>query len=395
MYTVRHYRCGNSLEHHPRTLRISLLAAVSCMCVAVPREAVASWTVVRLHPSTALESVALCVDENTQGGWTNTPNRGAVWAGTSASVTFVDTSWAVVKAMYGPDKAGKVLDGAGHYRAALWRGAGNEFLDLRPAGAADAAVLGMFGTIQVGETYWNIGSGQRSGYHATLWNGTAVSWQDLSPVGSSDSHLAGIDASGQAGRFRTSVSAPYHAALWHGTAESVVDLHPAAAYASQAQAISNGRQGGWVQPVQNGYYRAALWAGSAGSYSDLTPVNAYSSAINGMDADIQAGATLFDGIADPNTHATVWWGSAASVFDLHGLLSSDYTSSTAYAVDVDEFGTIRVVGSAYNNNNYLPNGTYYPRNEAMMWVLLPEPSSLAALAAGLAGLAGVRPRRRK
>jgi hypothetical protein len=94
-------------------------------------------------------------------------------------------------------------------------------------------------------------------------------------------------------------------------------------------------------------------------------------------------------------HALVWFGSADSCLDLHSFLSSDYTKSEARAVDIDEFGTIRVVGYAYNENYYLPNGTYYPRNEAMMWVLVPEPSSLAALAAGLAGLAGVRPRRRR
>ena len=388
MYTVRHYRCGNPLKHHPRTLRISLLAAVSCMCVAVPREAVASWTVVRLHPSTALESVALCVDENTQGGWTNTPNRGAVWAGTSASVTFVDTSWAVVKAMYGPDKAGKVLDGAGHYRAALWRGAGNEFLDLRPAGAADAAVLGMFGTIQVGETYWNTGSGQRSGYHATLWNGTVDGWQDLSPVGSSDSHLAAIDASGQAGLFRASVSSPYHAALWHGTAAGVVDLHPVGAYSSQAQAIANGRQGGYVQYERDGPRTAALWSGTADSFLDLTPAGGptIGGAVYGMDGNVQVGGA---GFADGTGGATIWFGTPESAFNLGTLLSSDYTSSIAYGVDIDEFGTIRVVGSAYYNR------TLYPHNEAMMWVLVPEPSSIAALAAGLAGLAGVRPRRRK
>ena len=77
-----------------------------------------------------------------------------------------------------------------------------------------------------------------------------------------------------------------------------------------------------------------------------------------------------------------------------GLLVGRRTEkSEARAIDVDEFGTIRVVGYAYNNNYYLPNGTYYPRNEAMMWVLVPEPSSLVALAAGLAALAKFRWRR--
>ena len=389
MFAVKRYRCCSPAKHPPRELWLLLLMAASCVSVSAPQAAATAWTVVGLHPSTALESFARCVDDNTQGGWTNTPYRGAIWAGTSSSVAFVSTSSAVVHALYGGDKAGWVAS-----RAALWRGATNEYTDLHPWGAETSFVFGMFGSTQAGETSWGVGSGQHVGYHATLWTGSADSWQDLSPVGSSDSHLAAIDASGEAGRFRASVSSPYHAALWHGTAQSVVDLHPSGAYASQAQAISNGRQGGYVQFVRDGPSHAALWSGTAESFFDLTPSGGptVAGAIYGMDGDVQVGQA---GFLDGSGGATVWFGTPESAFFLGSLLSADYTETWAYAVDVDEFGTIRVVGSAYNNNYYLPNGTHYPRYEAMMWVLVPEPSSLAALAAGLAGLAGVRPRRRR
>ena len=109
-----------------------------------------------------------------------------------------------------------------------------------------------------------------------------------------------------------------------------------------------------------------------------------------MDGNVQVGGARF---LDGSGGATIWFGTPESAFNLASLLSSDYTGSVAYAVDVDEFGTVRVVGSAYNENYYLPNGTYYPRYEAMMWVLVPEPSSLVALAAGLAALAKFRWRR--
>ena len=111
-----------------------------------------------------------------------------------------------------------------------------------------------------------------------------------------------------------------------------------------------------------------------------------------MDGNVQVGGARF---IDGTGGATVWFDTPESAFFLGGLLPSNYTESTATAVDIDEFGTIRVVGYAYNENYYLPNGTYYPRNEAMMWVLVPEPSGLLALGAGLAALAGVRPRRRR
>jgi hypothetical protein len=265
---------------------------------------------------------------------------------------------------------------------------------LHPPWGDVSEALAVFGGTQAGYVVAGIGQPQYAGYHAAIWHGSADTLVDLSPVGAVFASLGAIDASGQAGAFRLANMPASHAALWHGTAESVVDLHPAGAYSSQAQAISNGRQGGYVQFVRDGPRTAALWSGTAGSFLDLTPAGGptIGGAVYGMDGNVQVGGA---GFTDGTGGATIWWGTPESAFNLGSLLSSDYTSSIAYAVDVDEFGTIRVVGSAYNNNYYLPNGTHYPRNEAMMWVLVPEPSPLVALAAGLAGLAAVRPRRRR
>ena len=378
---------------HTRQLSAGVLAGVliAACILLTSRPAWSEWEVVNLHPPGAgwHGSEALAIDGQTQGGWLQ-PMSGMIWSGSALSASTLPTASSVVWALQGKDKAGTAS-----YRAALWVGSSNDYVDLHQAGAVTSAVYGMYGNTQAGEVSWDSLSGHTSGYHASIWNGTADSWQDLSPVGSSDSHLAAIDASGQVGRYRMSFEVPYHAGLWYGTAESVVDLHPAGAYASQAQAISNGRQGGWVQLTQSASYtRAAVWSGTAGSYQDITPATTFGAQIYGMAGDVFVGEALFHGYVPGQSHA-VFWSSASpdACLDLHTLLSSDYTNSFAYAVDVDEFGTIRVVGYAYNNNYYLPDGTHYPRNEAMMWVLVPEPSSLAALAAGLAALAKFRWRR--
>ena len=377
---------------HTRQLSAGVLAGVliAACILLTSRPAWSEWEVVNLHPPGAgwNGSEALAIDGQTQGGWLQ-PMSGMIWSGSALSASTLPTASSVVWALQGKDKAGTAS-----YRAALWVGSSNDYVDLHQAGAVTSAVYGMYGNTQAGEVSWDSLSGHTSGYHASIWNGTADSWQDLSPVGSSDSHLAAIDASGQVGRYRMSFEVPYHAGLWYGTAESVVDLHPAGAYASQAQAISNGRQGGYAQFVRDGPCHAALWSGTAESFFDLNAPGGptISGAIYGMDGNVQVGQA---GFVDGTGGATIWFGTPESAFFLGGLLPDDYTETWACAVDVDEFGTIRVVGYAYNNNYYLPNGTHYPRNEAMMWVLVPEPSSLAALVAGLAGLAGVRPRRQK
>ena len=375
---------------HTRQLSAGVLAGVliAACILLTSRPAWSEWEVVNLHPPGAgwNGSEALAIDGQTQGGWLQ-PMSGMIWSGSALSASTLPTASSVVWALQGKDKAGTAS-----YRAALWVGSSNDYVDLHQAGAVTSAVYGMYGNTQAGEVSWDSLSGHTSGYHASIWNGTADSWQDLSPVGSSDSHLAAIDASGQVGRYRMSFEVPYHAGLWYGTAESVVDLHPAGAYASQAQAISNGRQGGYAQFVRDGPCHAALWSGTAESFFDLNAPGGptISGAIYGMDGNVQVGQA---GFVDGTGGATIWFGTPESAFFLGGLLPDGYTETWARAIDVDEFGTIRVVGYAYNNNYYLPNGTHYPRNEAMMWVLVPEPSSLAALAAGLAALAKFRWRR--
>ena len=369
-----------------RTPQRALLAGLLCFVMAAPPVAGAQWQATNLHPSWALHSFATSLTGGYQAGIAATSSGivyPATWQGTAASATILFAQSALLHGVYGEDKVGSTQS-----KAALWKGAASTYVDLHPAGATDSSALAVYHDVQVGF------ADLQGGRVAALWQGSPASYQNLNPVGAAFSVLAAVDSSGQAGHFGLAPAGPQHAALWHGTADSAVDLHPTEAYASQAQAISNGRQGGYVQYARDGPAHAALWTGTPESYVDLTPSFVWTAGINGMDAGIQVGVGVPLG-STSDFHALVWVGTADSCLDLHAFLSSDYTKSEARAVDIDEFGTIRVVGYAYNNNYYLPDGTYYPRNEAMMWVLVPEPSSLFALAAGLAGLAGVRPRRRR
>ena len=373
--------------------RHTIAGAVALLVCGIVPSLSAGWVAVNLHPADASESWAAAVSGLYQAGRVSDATQQvalhpALWQGSALGYTRISGPSGGIAGIDGFDKVGAW----GGRFAALWKGASNTLVDLHPAVATVSQALAVLQGVQVGSVFVSPGQPLSPGYHAAMWGGTSASFQDMNPAGAVYSVLSAIDWSGQAGGFQPSPAEGGHAALWQGTAESVVDLHPSGAYASQAQAISNGRQGGYVQYARDGPAHAALWTGTPESYVDLTPSFVWTAGINGMDAGIQVGVGVPLG-STSDFHALVWVGTADSCLDLHAFLSSDYTKSEARAVDIDEFGTIRVVGYAYNNNYYLPNGTYYPRNEAMMWVLVPEPSSLVALAAGLAALAKFRWRR--
>ena len=203
------------------------------------------------------------------------------------------------------------------------------------------------------------------------------------PAAVNGSQINGIDGVRSVGEVGLGAPLYGHAALWNGLTADYVDLNPPAATGgSTAWDVSGNSQAGKVD-----FLGAALWHGSAESYVRLHPAhiaNAGNSVAYAVDRHVQAGFVEYD--LGPGhflrfeSHATVWFGTAESMFDLHSLLDpAYYRGSVANDVWVDELGNIYVVG--YGG---VVNGG---PAEALLWTyLVPEPGSLAALALGLAGL---------
>jgi hypothetical protein len=123
-----------------------------------------------------------------------------------------------------------------------------------------------------------------------------------------------------------------------------------------------------------------LWHGSAASAIDLNPPGYDRSSGLGI-----AGTSQVGWGAGPATgglqHALLWNSTAASGLDLHSYLTGlgpNFTSSVANGVA--DNGTI--VGTAYDGNH----------SYAVLWMPVPEPSSLGLLT--LAATALIPPRRR-
>lgn len=102
---------------------------------------------------------------------------------------------------------------------------------------------------------------------------------------------------------------------------------------------------------------------------DLHPQADGSSSSFGTNGIAQVGAYITG--ATGFGHASIWFGSAGSMVDLHSFLPPGYESSVAYGVaEVDGY---LVVGGVANRDFSLG------RLEAYLWVLVPAPSSGAVL----------------
>jgi len=86
---------------------------------------------------------------------------------------------------------------------------------------------------------------------------------------------------------------------------------------------------------------------------------------------ISGGHEIGYGITATNEHALLWSGTAASAVDLQNFLPSNYLDSAAFRIDANG----DIVGEAYNSST----GT----QDAILWVLVPEPTTVSLLALGL------------
>ena len=115
------------------------------------------------------------------------------------------------------------------------------------------------------------------------------------------------------------------------------------------------------------------------TFIDLAPGGFTSSQASGISGSQQAGYGVTNGLY----HALLWSGTAASVVDLQSFLSTNYFDSVAYGIDANG----NIVGSAYN----LSTG----QDDAILWVVVPEPSTFALAGLGAVALLGSRRLRRR
>lgn len=222
---------------------------------------------------------------------------------------------------------------SGVWRASLWSGTAESWVDLNPTGATQSTAFAVSGGQQVGEA--RIGGVDR----ASLWSGTAASWVDLSPAGATDSRAQGIGGGQQVGSAR--LDGIHRASLWTGTAASRVDLHPTGSTLSRALDTNGTHQVGFAWDASNSTHFASLWSGTAASWVDLSPVGSLYSYAHAIDGEQQVGLVSMGW-----ERASLWRGTSASWVDLTPT-AHPYASSRAR----DAFGG-QQVGYAFVNDEY-------------------------------------------
>jgi len=284
-----------------------------------------------------------------------------LWQGTANSVVDLHPSgliWSVAVDISGSQQVGWGYGSTiGGQHALLWWGTPDSVVDLHPIGFGSSRAHGVSGTQQVGYGV-HIVTGEA---HALLWSGTAGSCVDLNPSGFIGSVAWGVSGGQQIGYGWLDSTTP-HALLWRGTPSSYVDLTPIGFDLSCAYDTSGGKQVGYGRGVPtNGETHALLWLGTPESYIDLHPSNGFeATGAYGIAGGQQVGVGIQS--ATGEFHALVWSGTANSVVDLHSYLPSEYNRSEAW--DIDSSGIIVGLASV---DDYSPPMT---GEHAVMWVPL-------------------------
>lgn len=250
--------------------------------------------------------------------------------------------------------------------AALWSGTPESFVDLHPPGAKSSRSFGVSGGVQVG--YVVSPSGLQ---HASMWRGSAESWVDLTPTWgyhTTANAVRGDQIVGQVGNS--------DAALWSATTGEMVLLSTGGAGWSSALATDGRYQAGWAWPNNSRGSHAVFWDGTPESWVDLHPGDMYlNSELYAIDGSVQAGQV--DGFA------AVWFGTAASMVNLHALLPTNFDASRATGIERTEHH-ISVYGYARDPSTNLV--------AAVCWSLpIPDPGVGSCFAFG--GLFAARRRR--
>jgi hypothetical protein len=310
----------------------------------------AQWTVVNLHPSGALASIALGASGTKQVGHAYLSGgikHAGLWIGSASSWLDLNPPGATQSQAYAANEEFEVgyaqVNGFEH--ASIWSGSVDSWVDLHPQEATLSIAWGVSEANQVG--FVRIDGADR----ASLWAGSAASRVDLNPAGSSFSYAMGASGVYQVGS--AEVDGNPHASLWSGIAESWLDLNPSGAGLSVALGAWEEKQVGYANI--GGVQRAGIWSGTAASWEDLHPAGAIESQASGIMGVNQVGSIR---TSDFRLRASLWCGTASSWMDLHALLPARFTQSHASSITTDgEYDYITGWGSD-DFTNY----------EALLWV---------------------------
>lgn len=348
--------------------RVALIAA--CLIGSAPADAQIRWRAVVLHPEGEERSSATAVAGPYQGGYVGPEGTSytvpVIWEGSSNSVrSLLPDGWerGEVLGMHGSVQVGQVLRSTFTQHAAVWWGSRESFYDLHPADHHASNARGVYGDQAVGIS---VPPNLYLWPHATLWDLRTGLHTDLHPSVALWSEAWATDGNLQGGRVDIEAQGQgIHAALWAGSADSFVDLHPNGASSSAVHGMAPGVQVGTAQVGTS--HRAMLWRGSAQSAIDLTPDGAISAALNSTTGSIHGGYVRYSGSF---ARASIWFSDSAGDFvTLHHLLPGEWRSSV-------------ITGITVHNDTFYAAGFGFRVDEgtetSLLWVgTIPAPGTIA------------------
>jgi probable HAF family extracellular repeat protein len=293
------------------------------------------------------------------------------------------------------NNAGQVVGAAdtaaGKERATLFNtsGGANRDLGTLGGGTSEATSISDAGQI-VGAA--DTATGQR---HATLFNTGSGTNRDLGTLGGNASIATSINNAGEiVGSADTAAGRP-HATLFTTTGGANRDLGTLGGEFSIADSINGKGQAVGIAQVAGGGGHAALFSTSGGANHKLDTLGstlenfARATAINDVGQIVGGGAT---GRTLSENFAFLF--QSGSFFDLNDLIdSADPLFGNVLlvtATDINNRGQIVGYGS------YVENGTFGRARAFLLTpVLIPEPATLAVIAAGITGLMGLGLRMRQ
>ncbi len=317
---------------------------------ARPAKAARVWTVTRLHPAGAIESVALSNELAKAAGYANY-DVGHPLYGSGPRATIFNSSSASTD--LGPGYV-TALDGSREYGisagAVTWSGTLASRAQLSTTGSNSQWVSDASGGQVVGHDF----DGEAS-FICYLWTApaharTIISWSGFRWVW-------GVGGGLQVGS-AISGYLQLGAHMWNGSSYLIdwegIHLHPDGAESSEAKGTDGLQQVGYAS--FGGIAQAGFWTGTPNSWTPIHPVLATESTAFRVAEGMQVGYAVVNGVKV----ASFWESSAGSWEDLGAFLPAEFQGGESTARDISVYGDIvYVVGDAVN--------TVTGQREAVMW----------------------------